>query len=115
MCQAATACALIAGVCRRRRDWPRPGHLYDQLPPGVRDELERLNPKTEKGRRRYHNHRFLSGEIGNPHLEKQVAVVTALMRGASNWNQFIKGFNRNFRPDQGEQADMFDSIEDDVK
>jgi hypothetical protein len=75
--------------------------------------LERLNPKTEKGRRKHRNHRFLSGDIGNPHLEKQVAVVTALMRRASNWKQF-KGFNRNFRPDQGEQADMFGASEEEA-
>jgi hypothetical protein len=82
--------------------------VYDQLPPGVRLELERLNPKLESGRRKYHNHRFLSGDIGNQHLEKQVAVVTALMRAASNWKEFMKSFNRNFRPHIGEQTDMFD-------
>ncbi len=86
--------------------------IYDHLPPGVREKLEELNPKTEGGRRKYHNHRFLSGDIGNPHLEKQVAVVTALMRGASNWKQFIQSFNRNFYPDKGEQADMFDETDE---
>lgn len=88
--------------------------VYDQLPPGVREKLEDLNPKTDSGRRKYHNHRFLSGDIGNPHLEKQVAVVTALMRGASNWGQFVKSFNRNFKPDQGEQVDMFKSEDDEA-
>lgn len=82
--------------------------IYDQLPPGIREGLERLNPKTEKGYRKYKNHQFLSGDIGNPHLEKQVAVVTALMRGASNWNQFVKSFNRNFRPHVGVQTSLFE-------
>jgi len=30
------------------------------------------------------------------------------MRAASTWNAFVKSFNRNFRPDRGEQVDMFD-------
>lgn len=88
--------------------------IYDQLPPGVRQKLEELNPKTETGRRKYHNHRFLSGDIGNPHLEKQVAVVTALMRASSNWNQFMKSFDRNFRPDQAKQVDMFDDMDEEA-
>jgi hypothetical protein len=81
--------------------------IYDQLPPGVRQGLEAANPKTEKGYRRNKHHQLLTGDIGNPHLEKQVAVVTALMRGASNWKQFMKAFNRNFRPDVGEQTSLF--------
>jgi hypothetical protein len=72
---------------------------------------ERLNPKAEKGRRKYHHHRFLSGEIGHPHLEKQVAVVTALMRVSSDWRIFMQHFNRNFRPHMPEQKDLFDEIE----
>lgn len=81
--------------------------VYDQLPPGIRQQLEQLNPKTEKGRRKYHHHRFLSGEIGHPHLEKQVAVVTALMRVAPDWETFELLFNRNFRPQVPEQQSMF--------
>jgi hypothetical protein len=45
--------------------------IYNQLPPGIRQELERLNSKAEKWRRKYHHHRFLTGQIGHPHLEKQ--------------------------------------------
>lgn len=71
--------------------------VYRQLPPGIVGELERLNPNTQKGgRRKYHHHRFLSGDIGNPHLEKHVAVVTALMRVSPNWRAFQRNFSRNF-------------------
>ncbi|MCW5685626.1 MAG: P63C domain-containing protein [Pseudolabrys sp.] len=84
--------------------------VYNQLPPGVRQELERLNPKSENGRRKYHHHRFLSGEIGHTHLEKQVAVVTALMRISPDWDAFMKNFNRNFRPHLPVQRDLFDDI-----
>jgi hypothetical protein len=70
-----------------------------------------LNPKTEKGRRKYHHHRFLSGEIGHPHLEKQVAVTTALMRVSPDWETFEKLSNRNFKPHLPEQTSMFDKFD----
>ncbi|MGH7073269.1 MAG: P63C domain-containing protein [Stellaceae bacterium] len=71
--------------------------VYKHLPPGVLEALEKLNPNgSPKGRRKYHHHRFLSGNIGNPHLEKHVAVVTALMRISTSWKSFTRNFNRNF-------------------
>jgi hypothetical protein len=73
-------------------------------------ELERLNPRTERGHRKYHHHRFLTGEIGHPHLEKQVAVVTALMRVSPDWDAFMRNFNRNFRPHMPEQKDLFEEL-----
>lgn len=88
--------------------------VYKHLPPGVLDELERLNPNVQKGRRKYHHHRFLSGKIGNPHLEKHVAVVTALMRVSPDWNMFMKLFGTNFKrvskPD--EEPDLFDGLDE---
>ena len=84
--------------------------VYNQLPPGVRQDLERLNPR-ERGRRKYHHHRFLTGDIGHPHLEKQVAVVTALMRISPDWDSFMRNFNRNFRPHLPEQKDLFEEME----
>jgi hypothetical protein len=57
--------------------------IYKQLPKGVLEELERRNPNVARGRRQFHHHRFLSGDIGNSHLEKHVVVVTSLMRPSS--------------------------------
>ena len=82
--------------------------VYDRLPFGVREELQRINPADEKGRRKSHHHRYLTGELGQPHLEKHVAVVTALMRVSPNWRAFIRLFNRNFPKPQG---DLFDGSE----
>jgi hypothetical protein len=39
---------------------------------------------------KYHHHRFLSGEVGNSHLETPVAVVTAPMKVSPNWTTFLK-------------------------
>jgi hypothetical protein len=87
---------------------------YFELPPGILAELERLNPVV-KGRRKTHHHRFLSGEIGKPHLEKHVVVVTALMRISPDWQTFMKHFNKNFRPHISEQTDIFADFEPDEK
>jgi len=73
-------------------------------------------------RPKYHHHRFLTGQIGHPHLEKQIAVVTALMRISSDWAAFMQHFssdraafmqhfNANFRPHISRQMDLFAEIE----
>jgi hypothetical protein len=84
--------------------------VCNQLPPGVRQELERLNPRAEKGRRKYHHQRFLTGKIGPPHLEKRVAVVTALMQVSPDWDSLKRNFNRNFWPYVPEQKDLFEEL-----
>lgn len=70
--------------------------VYRQLPPGVWDELKRINPIDKKGNRRYKNWRFLTEHIGNPHLEKQLVAIITLMRSADNWREFERLFNRAF-------------------
>lgn len=71
--------------------------VYEQLPPGVLDELKQKNPKDERGRRKHKHHQFLTEDIGNPHLERHIASVTTLMRAASNWRNFERLFNRAFQ------------------
>lgn len=84
--------------------------VYQRLPLGVCEELERVNPYKGKGRS-HHHHRFLTNDIGNVHLERHVAVVTALMRVSPNWRAFERLFNRNFpKP----QIPLFDDLDDDL-
>lgn len=95
----------------RLKEWPysppqvkRPGHvgyltnalIYEQLPPGVLDELRRVNPVTESGRRRRKHHQHLTEDIGHPHLQAHLAAVMALMRAAPNWGWFTRAFRRAF-------------------
>jgi hypothetical protein len=70
--------------------------VYEKLPPGVLDELRSKNPVTPKGYRRYRHFQFLTEDIGNPHLEKQVASVTTLMKASNSWATFERLFNRVF-------------------
>jgi hypothetical protein len=82
---------------------PYVGHLvnkyvYQQLPPGVLQDLQERNPRTEKGYRAHKHHQFLTADTGNPHLDKQIATVTTLMRIANSKQEFEDLFERAFPP-----------------
>jgi hypothetical protein len=73
--------------------------IYDPLPPGVIDELERKNPyDPEKRRRKHLHHQLLTPGIGHPHLEKQIVSVTTLLRISDDWNDFSRHFTKAFPP-----------------
>lgn len=77
--------------------------IYDPLPPGVIEELERLNPYVPEKKRRPHlHHRLLTEDIGNRHLEKQIVSVTTLLRVSENWSEFSKHFSKAFPPGAGD-------------
>ncbi len=84
--------------------------IYEKLPPGVLEGLRRKNPPDESGRRKHKHLQFLTNDVGNPHLEKQLAVVTALMRISPNWRVFMTHFQRAF-PSEVEQM-TFPEFED---
>jgi hypothetical protein len=62
--------------------------IYDRLPAGVVEELRAKNPTLRPGYRRHKHFQFLTEDIGNPHLERLLAVATALMKASSTWNGF---------------------------
>lgn len=93
----------------REWDYPRPNsrrpsivgyytnkYVYDYLPPGVKEELQKSNPTITPGRRKWKHHQFLSEDIGNDHLEKHLLKVTTLMQASESWGEFDKKFNRVF-------------------
>lgn len=81
--------------------------IYEQLPKGVLEELRERNPVTAKGYRKEKHHQYLTQDIGNGHLEKQVASVTMLMRISPDWPTFMRHFNRAF----GNQIPLFEETE----
>jgi P63C domain-containing protein len=70
--------------------------VYDKLPPGVLEVLRKKNPIIKDGRRRYKLFRFMTEDIGQPHLEKHLASVTTLMRISPNWKTFKKLLDKAF-------------------
>lgn len=87
----------------------RPGYIgtlinewvYGRLPPPVLPELRRRNPSVD-GRRKHKHHQFLTEETGIPHLDKQIAVVTALLRGSRDIDMFNEMLKRAL-PKPGDQ------------
>jgi hypothetical protein len=75
-------------------------YIYEALPPGVHDELRRLNPKTEKGYRKHKHHQYLTADTGSVHLDRQISTVTTLMRIARDKRDFEDLFERAFPPAQ---------------
>jgi P63C domain len=87
--------------------------IYEQLPPGVLDELRRKNPTDPVTKRRKRKHfQFLTEDVGNPHVDKQITAVTTLLRATPNgqWKFFDTLFKQAFPP---AQPDLFlaDEIE----
>ncbi len=92
---------------------PRPGRIRDRLPARPPDgnveaqgagrpiELRKKNPSVE-GRRRHKHHQFLTYDTGIPHLDRQIASVTTLMRASSNKEMFNRLLVNAF-PKLGEQ------------
>ena len=79
--------------------------IYDQMPPGVAEELRRRNPVNPETKRRDKKHfQLLTDGTGEPHLDRQIASVVTLLRAtpSGQWKFFEMLFNNAFRPAQGE-------------
>ena len=73
--------------------------IYERLPDGVIEELERRSPVVSApGRRRQPHQQLLAYEVGQPYLDRHIASVTALMRASSSWKGFKRLFDRAFPP-----------------
>jgi hypothetical protein len=75
-------------------------YIYEQLPPGVLEELQRRNPRQASGYRAYKHHQLLTPDTGNKHLDKQISTVTTLLRISDTRAEFDEHFARAFPPAQ---------------
>lgn len=79
--------------------------IFENLPPGVLEELEKRNPPNAKWQRKSRMAQLLSSDIGHPHVEKLVAVNTALLRISDDKDDFWRAYRRNF-PKVGDQGEL---------
>lgn len=70
--------------------------VYERLAPGLVEELERINPKTESGTRRSRHHQWLTDDVGHPALAQHLHAVMGLMRACTEWDQFMSMLDRAF-------------------
>ena len=79
--------------------------IFENLPPGVLEELEKRNPPNSKWQRKSRMAQLLTSDIGHPHVEKLVAVATALFRVADDRDTFWRAYRRAF-PRIGDQHEL---------
>jgi len=70
--------------------------VYERLAPGVLEELKRITPKDDKGRRKYRYHQRLTQDIGHPKLRDHISGTIALMRATPDWRSFQRLLQRAF-------------------
>ena len=81
--------------------------IYEPLPPGVLVGLRKKNPVDPITKRRKREHfQYLTEDIGDPHIDKQITAVTTLLRATPDgqWRFFEMLFRQAFPP---AQPDMF--------
>jgi len=75
--------------------------VYERLAPGILDELQKRNPKDERGNRRAAHHQWLTEDVGDPVLAQHLYAVIGLMRVADDWDQFKAMLDKAF-PKKGQ-------------
>lgn len=81
--------------------------VYSRLGPGILDELQKINPRTEKGARKHKHHQWLTDDVGHPQLAQHLYAVIGLMRIANDWDEFINLLDRAFPKYKKDQLTLF--------
>lgn len=68
--------------------------VYERLAPKILEELRRLNPPDEFGRRKVRHHQWLTEDIGHPELQKHLAMLIGFERASANWGMFYRMVQR---------------------
>jgi len=71
-------------------------YVYGELPPGVLDELRRLNPVTDHGYRKHKHFQYLTANTGNEHLDRQIMTIITLMRISGTKEELARHFAKAF-------------------
>ncbi len=68
--------------------------VYDRLAPGVREELNRLTPRTPSGRLKHKLFQRLTADFGHPKLREHLGAVVMAMKLSDGWSNFMDKVNR---------------------
>ncbi len=71
--------------------------IFENLPDGVLEELDRLNPPNEKWQRKSRMGSLLTTKEGHPHVDKLVAVITTIFELSDNKDEFWRNYRRKFK------------------
>jgi hypothetical protein len=85
--------------------------VYDRLGPGIREQLHEYAGRNAKGRLKHQLHRYLTTTHGIPELQAHLSAVVALMKAATNWEQFKEMIQRAFPKPETTLSMAFDDLE----
>jgi len=68
--------------------------VYKRLAPGVLDELQRVTPRSDSGRRKHKYFQHLTSNIGYPKLREHLGSVVTIMKLSGGWRDFQDKLNR---------------------
>lgn len=74
--------------------------VYDLMPEGVLEELQKRNPVDEHIHRRRHKHHQFLEETGINYLDKHLVSLIHMMRAFDTWDEFNKAFRKSFGLDE---------------
>ena len=64
-------------------------YIYERMAPNLLEALQKKNPKTKKGYRKYKYFQFLTDETGEPRLREFFGGHIALARATTTWRKYI--------------------------
>jgi P63C domain len=70
--------------------------IYKRMAPRLLKELEKRNPKNEKGYREHKHFQFLTDEVGEPRLREFFGGLLALARANTQWRKFYDMVEKAF-------------------
>jgi len=87
--------------------------IYERLAPEILTELEKKNPKTDKGYRKQKHHQWLTEEIGHPKLREHLYGVIGFMRACNKgeWDKFYDMIERAYPKKNGQIKILFEGYE----
>lgn len=86
-------------------------YIYERMAPNLLNALEKRNPKTDKGYRRYKHFQFLTDEVGEPKLREFFGGHIALGKATTTWRKYTSLVEKAY-PMIGDQLKL-DFDEDD--
>lgn len=79
--------------------------IYSRMAPKLLKELERRNPKNEKGYREFKHFQFLTDEVGEPRLREFFGGLIALAKASTSWRKYYEMCNRAY-PKPGDNLSL---------
>lgn len=76
--------------------------VYKRLAPGALEELKRVTPRNEGGRRKHKYFQHLTENVGYPKLREHLGSVVTIMKLSNGWQDFQQKLDR-LHPRYGDQ------------